>query len=135
MADSDDRLARRYRDLAREEPPAAVDAAILAAARASVRPRVGNRWAGPVSIAAVLVLGIGVSLRMQIEQPGIETSVPTATPPSEYSAPGGADVASSQAPARDAQPQAKANVALPQVKAKEAQAPAKAQGAQPPAKD
>ena len=78
MAETDDRLARSYRSLAREEPPPALDAAILAAARESVRPRARNRWAGPVSIAAVLVLGIGISLRMQLEQPGIETSVPAA---------------------------------------------------------
>ncbi len=89
MTDSDDRIARRYRELAREEPPTALDAAILAKARRQigdgpalpapermrVRPRFQN-WAGPVSIAAVLVLGIGVSLRMQLEQPGIESSAP-----------------------------------------------------------
>ena len=102
MAEPDDRVSRSYRGLAREEPPAALDAAILAAARESVRPRVRNRWAGPVSIAAVLVLGLGVSLRMQTEQPGIETSVP---PPSsssaEYPSPG-ADSAAPEAQVKEA---------------------------------
>ena len=89
MAESGDRLTRSYRALGREEPPPALDAAILAAARDAVRPRSRNRWAGPVSIAAVLVLGLGISLRMQVEQPGIETSVPTPSASSaEYPTPG-----------------------------------------------
>ena len=83
MADPGDRVTRAYRELAREAPPPALDAAILAASREAVRPRVRNRWAGPVSIAAVLVLGIGISLRMQLEQPGIETSVPNPPTPVE----------------------------------------------------
>ena len=81
----DDELSRRYRALAREEPAAQIDAAILAASRRAVgaRPGGARRWAGPVSIAAVLVLGIGVTLRMQQERPGIETSAPM----SEYQMP------------------------------------------------
>jgi hypothetical protein len=112
MTDSDDAISRRYREGAREEPPASLDAAILAASRRAVQagPR-RNRWAMPVSIAAVLVLGIGVSLRMQMEQPGIETSVPSsssaeypmpqateASPPVTPSPPSAAD-ATTQAPA------------------------------------
>ena len=78
----DDAVSRRYRELAREEPGGHLDAAILAASRRAVGARPGGvrRWAGPVSIAAVLVLGIGVSLRMQMEQPGIESAVPQAPP-------------------------------------------------------
>ncbi len=116
MTDSDDRIARRYRELAREEPSPALDAAILAKARQQigdgpslpasermrVRPRFQN-WAGPVSIAAVLVLGIGVSLRMQLEQPGIETTAPanepTPAPASEYSMPPSAESLPDPAPA------------------------------------
>ena len=75
MADSDDKLSSTYRKLASEEPSALIDAAILARARAR-RPSRFGQWAGPVSIAAVLVLGIGISLRMQLEEPGVETSVP-----------------------------------------------------------
>lgn len=76
MSDHDDKLSRRYRELARAEPPPAVDAAILSAATRAVRSRPRLNWAVPVSLAAVLVLGIGVALRMQLEQPGIETSAP-----------------------------------------------------------
>lgn len=65
MADPerDARVAERYRALGREEPPRALDEAILAAAR---RRRL--RWAVPVSIAAVVVLAVGVTLRVQIEE-------------------------------------------------------------------
>ena len=87
----DDKLARRYRELAREEPPASIDAAILAAGRRAVQARPRMRWAAPVSIAAVLVLGIGVALRMQVEQPGVETSAPQPAAPSEYSVPQAAE--------------------------------------------
>ena len=72
----DDALARRYRASAREEPPAALDATIVAAARRAVaRPR-SSRWAVPVSIAAVLMLAVGVSIEMQRNEPGIETAPP-----------------------------------------------------------
>ena len=88
MTDSDDKLSRRYRELASEEPSAHVDAAILAAARREVgagpRARRSN-WMVPTSIAAVLMLGVGVSLRMQMEEPGIETSAPASS--AEYPAP------------------------------------------------
>src|SRR5687768_18515520 len=79
------RIPERYRELAVEAPPAALDAAILAASRRAVgaRPGRAQRWFAPVSVAAVLVLGIGVALRMQVEQPGIETSAPQ----SEYPVP------------------------------------------------
>ena len=81
MTDSDDKLLQRYRALPREEPPRALDETILAASRrALARPQVSRRWAGPVSIAAVLVLAFGVTLEMQREEPGIEyqeTAKPT----------------------------------------------------------
>ena len=75
MTDHDDKLSGRYRELAREEPSAALDATILARAR---RRAPGHRrsWFVPVSIAAVLMLGVGVTLRMQMEEPGIETAAP-----------------------------------------------------------
>jgi len=61
--DRDARVSAHYRALGREEPPAALDAEILAAAR---RPRA--RWAVPVSVAAVVVLAVGVTLRLQLEE-------------------------------------------------------------------
>src|SRR5260221_785872 len=75
MTDSGDHLARRYRELSREEPRAALDEAILAASRRAVaKPSWSRRWAAPVSIAAVLVLAFGVTLEMQREEPGIESA-------------------------------------------------------------
>ena len=78
MTDSDDKLLHRYRALPREEPPRALDDAILAASRRAVtaRPSLSRRWAAPVSIAAVLVLAFGVTLEMQREEPGIEYQAP-----------------------------------------------------------
>ena len=74
-----DKLDESYRRLAREEPSASIDTAILAASRRALgRPSLTRRWAMPVSIAAVLVLAVGVTLRMQQEQPGIELQEPAA---------------------------------------------------------
>lgn len=84
MTDPDDKLSRRYRELAREEPPACLDAAVLAAARQAVQPRPRARWMGPAAVAAVLVLGLGIALRMQVEQPGIETAAPASSGSAEY---------------------------------------------------
>lgn len=83
MTDPDERLRRLYGALPREEPPPALDAAVLAAARRAVaRPSFARRWGAPISIAAVLVLVVGVTLEMQREEPGVETSVaPSAAPP------------------------------------------------------
>ncbi len=84
MTDSDDKLSRRYRELAREEPTASLDAAVLTAAKQAVQPGTRSRWMGPVAVAAVLVLGLGIALRMQVEQPGIESAAPAASTSAEY---------------------------------------------------
>jgi hypothetical protein len=77
MTDSDDKLLRRYRELAREEPTRALDDAILAASRRAVAKRSwSRRFAAPVSIAAVLVLAFGLTLEMMREEPGVEYSAP-----------------------------------------------------------
>lgn len=83
MAESreNERLRARYRELATEEPSAALDAAIRAAARRAVgsgpaviaRPR-PMRWAVPASVAAVLFLSFGVVIRMEQEVPPLEIS-------------------------------------------------------------
>ena len=115
MTDSDDKLSRRYRELPREEPSADLDAAILAASRRAVGagPRARkSSWMVPTSIAAVLVLGVGVSLRMQLEQPGIETSAPSSSA-SEYPVP-------AAEPAGQPKPQAEAPVPAPQPKLSDA---------------
>jgi len=65
-AERDPGLDRLYRATGREEPPAHLDAAILAAARREVgaRPRplssTVHRWRVPVSIAAVVVLSVSL---------------------------------------------------------------------------
>src|SRR5476651_251516 len=89
MTDSDDTVARHYRELTREEPRTAIDTAILAASRRAVaKPSLSRRWAAPVSIAAVLVLAFGVTLEMQRETPGIESALPErAAPPAKIAQP------------------------------------------------
>src|SRR5262245_48302003 len=85
--DRDEELSRRYRELAREEPPRALDDAILAAARREVRshpaplvaPSGRRRWFVPVAAAAVIVLSAVVTLNMQREQPDIDS--PQYAPP------------------------------------------------------
>lgn len=86
----DERVSAAYRGLGREAPPAGLDAAILAAAR---RPR--RRWAVPVSIAAVVVLAVGVTLRVQLERP--EEAEPVAMAPRVLEAPATPPVALSEA--------------------------------------
>ena len=84
MSESDGKVSAAYRSLAREEPSASLDAAILSASRGALaRPSASRRWAAPVSIAAVLVLAFGVTLRMQQEKPGVESPDMDATRPAQ----------------------------------------------------
>ncbi|MDH3320593.1 MAG: hypothetical protein OEO84_13010, partial [Betaproteobacteria bacterium] len=76
-----------------EEPPPALDAAILAAAR-----RRRSRWAVPVSIAAVVVLAVGVTLRVQLEAPDMAEQV--AVEPKVMRAPAAMAPAASESRAR-----------------------------------
>ena len=76
--ESDAKVSQYYRELGAEEPPRALDEAILAAARhppagerGATRPWT-QRYAVPLGLAAVLVLSVTVTLRMQHERPGIE---------------------------------------------------------------
>ena len=94
----DDAIRARYRALATEEPSAAIDAALRAAARRAVAsaPREArrsrtSRWAVPASLAAVVLLSFGVVMRMEQEVPpfeietkaGATSSVAPAVPPPE----------------------------------------------------
>ncbi len=75
----DDKLAERYRALGREEPPAGLDARILAASRRAAGARSGlRRWTLPLSLAAVIVLSVTVTLQMQHERSEVaeQASVP-----------------------------------------------------------
>lgn len=66
----DARVAAAYRDLGAQEPPRTLDDAILAASRRPPRSWT-QRWALPLSIAAVVVLSVTVTLHVQQEQPGL----------------------------------------------------------------
>jgi hypothetical protein len=113
MNETGDKLNAAYRALPREQPRAAIDSAILAASRRALdKPSASRRWAAPVSIAAVLVLAFGVTLRMQQEKPGVETpevyssppaSATIATPVPEAALP--KQQAAPAQPLRDARPQ------------------------------
>lgn len=61
----------RYRAASSERPPPALDAQVLAQARAALPPRRDRlrRWRLPLSLAATLVLGIGLVSRVQREAP------------------------------------------------------------------
>jgi hypothetical protein len=73
--DRDERLGSAYRQAAREEPPAHLDRAILAAARqANARPRFFAwpsllAWRVPVAVAAVLVVSVSV-VTLVVEEKG-----------------------------------------------------------------
>jgi hypothetical protein len=88
------RISRRYRGLGAEEPPRALDDAILAAARREAGARPGSpgraapqRWYAPLAAAAVLVLAVAVTLHMQTEQPDIAQPAPAAKRDAAPSAP------------------------------------------------
>lgn len=77
----DARISASYRELAREEPSARVDTAILDAARARVRRPRARRWTVPVSLAAVLVLSVLVTTRIHEQAPDMVSGVPTPAEP------------------------------------------------------
>lgn len=73
----DDRLSRLYRDAPGDEPPAGVDAAILAAARQALSAAPARRrpawlsWLAPAGIAATVVLTLSVVMLVRQEQPDL----------------------------------------------------------------
>jgi hypothetical protein len=86
----DPKVSARYRELGAEEPPRALDEAILAASRRAaqshpaplVAPTGRRAWFVPLAAAAVLVLAVSVTLHVQFEQPGGERiPAPAERPP------------------------------------------------------
>jgi hypothetical protein len=62
--------SERYRAGAEDEPPARLDAAVLAAARREVeQPRHRRNWQMPASIAAMLVIGVSLVLLVRENEP------------------------------------------------------------------
>lgn len=103
----DAKVSAAYRELGAEEPPRALDDAILAAARRSTSSW-SKRWAVPLSLAAVVVLSVTVTLRIQHEKPEIaapERHKPRAEVPAKPAEPRAfvPDPAPSPAPALQAQ--------------------------------
>jgi hypothetical protein len=139
MADPerDVRVSERYRALGREQPPPELDVAILAASR-----RRHARWVVPVSIAAVVVLAVGVTLRVQIEERkdaediALSPRVMQAPAPADEvarqsrrdaaSAPAGLESRAQAAREAAAPPAAPAAAAAPQLGARKREAPADA---------
>jgi hypothetical protein len=84
MTERDDAVSKRYRELPVEEPPRALDEAILAASRRAVHthpaplvaPAGRQRWYVPLAAAAVIVLAVGLTLRVQLEEPAMREVTP-----------------------------------------------------------
>lgn len=94
-SERDPEVARRYRELEREEPPPALDAGIRAAARREtesrpaplVAPPARRRWYVPLAAAAVIVLSVAVTLNLQRAEPDPELGLPDNPPPRVEPAP------------------------------------------------
>jgi hypothetical protein len=80
MADErDPQVSRRYRELGADEPPPALDQAILAASRQALAQR-RRRWYLPLAAAAVALLAVGVALQVERQQPDPEAVTAPTTP-------------------------------------------------------
>ena len=84
----DPKVSRRYRELGAEDPPAGLDAGILAASRRAVETRLAplvaptgrRRWYFPVAAAAIITLAVAVTVHVERQQPDAESITPP--PPS-----------------------------------------------------
>ena len=98
MSDIDPKLSRLYREASAEGPPAALDAAILAAARRQAaqprRPARSSwvRWMAPASALATLVVAVSLAFLMERERPAAidETVIREMSPRPQSPAPASA---------------------------------------------
>ena len=84
-------LSRLYREASAEVPPLALGRALSAAAAAAAQleapvemPRARRKWGAPLALAASVVLGLGIVLRVAVERPDMR---PAAEEPAVASAP------------------------------------------------
>jgi hypothetical protein len=94
-------VSARYRaDAADAQPSARVDAAILEAARREAgRGRMTRGWRVPAAVAAVLVIGVTLSLNIRDEMDSLPPPAERATVPSEMAAARAPSLAQEAAPA------------------------------------
>ena len=84
-------ISRLYRDASAEMPPAALGRSLSAAAAAAAQAdapvavsRVRRKWGAPLALAASVVLGLGIVLRVAVERPDMR---PAAEEPAVAGAP------------------------------------------------
>ncbi|MFH1045211.1 MAG: hypothetical protein V1796_09280 [Pseudomonadota bacterium] len=139
MTEIDPKLSRLYREASTEGPPAALDAAVLAAARKQVakpqrRERSSwSRWMAPASALATLVVAVSIAFLIESEQSvTIDDTAIRQIPPQPQSPPPASATESAKAKAAgSAAPEAAAKKEAPAAPAP-AQAPAATLPAQAP---
>ncbi len=128
----DGEISARYRALSDDAPPAALDEAIRAAARAAPPQAIagpGRPWfvrrAAPMALAATVLLSVGVVTRMVIERPDLQ-------PPSEVaSAPASVPESASVPPSAPLPAEARQEAATPTPQAPIARLEKKSRAAAP----
>lgn len=80
-------LVAAYRRLPREEPPAAVDAAVMKQARAALRTSARPRWPTLLATAATMTLAIGLAWQLREAEVRIEAQRPAEVAPPPAAAP------------------------------------------------
>ena len=116
----DSKISQRYRELGREEPPRALDDAILAASRRAAETRPAplvvptgrQRWYFPLAAAAIIVLAVAVTIHVEREQPAedvvtVQPAAPAEETQAEKSKPAPQPPAPAQGFTPDPKPQAR----------------------------
>jgi len=95
VTEIDPKLSRLYREASTEDPPAGLDAAILAAARKQgSKPQRRERswrtrWMVPASLMATLVLGVSIAFLVEREHPETDMTIREIAPQPAGPAPAG----------------------------------------------